>query len=82
MMCNGKCYLAKQLKKAEQQNQDKSSPIPNLKLKSVDWIAIEPIVAVPEAVEVEDVNVLFMVPVVVPEPPEPPVAPFCATVYE
>jgi len=52
MKCNGKCYLAKQLKKAEQQNQDKSSPIPNLKLKSVDWIAIEPIVVVPEAVAI------------------------------
>lgn len=40
MQCNGKCYLAKQLKKAEQeqQNSKQSAPSRHLKLKSVDWI--------------------------------------------
>ena len=42
MKCNGKCYLAKQLKKAQQEEEKQNSKRPaprNLKLKSMDWIS-------------------------------------------
>jgi len=50
MNCNGQCYLAKQLRKAEQEQQDakKSAPVRTLKLKSLDWIAVTAILEVRE----------------------------------
>ena len=45
LKCNGKCYLAKQLRKAEEPVPGSTSPERSLKLKSVDWIA-EPVAAI------------------------------------
>ena len=41
LRCNGKCHLAKQLQKLEEPEKPSPSRVPvNLKLKSVDWIAL------------------------------------------
>ena len=39
LKCNGKCYLAKQLRATEDPAPGSTTPERSLKLKSVDWIA-------------------------------------------
>ncbi len=46
LKCNGKCYLAKQLRKAEEPVPGSNAPERNLKLKSLDWIAERVVTAV------------------------------------
>lgn len=43
MHCNGKCHLAKQLKKLEESSSEdqKPAPVSQLKLREVNWIAQE-----------------------------------------
>lgn len=56
LKCNGKCHLAKQLRKLEQGEQEKKPATSGYKLKSTDWITAGSAFADPSPVRIPVMN--------------------------